>query len=344
VKRQVFQDRVTITKGSITVTDEGYLIVPANFTRTGIFDYTASHGVKMLRPQDQVFNDDSMNTLVGKSVTVAHPSGEVTQKNWRDLEVGQVLDVAKSDKFLAGKIIVKDSKTIGFINSAIKNKDSIELSCGYDASIKDEAGKTDEGEYQAIQEDIRYNHVAIVTRGRAGKEVKLLIDHLTTMEKKMKVKLFDAYIEIDDGDVKIIEDANQKLADAQKAVVTAETDKALLETEKAKLADEVEQLKKDKLTDEQVEAVANEMAEVHTLCDSLKIDRKEKKVSELKKTLIDHFLPTLKITDMEDSYVSVAWDATLELARKASEKNDKKGRKIADGDKYVETAKLKKGE
>ena len=340
MNRKTFFDKVAITANNITVTDEGYLVIPANFTRVGIFDYTASHGVKMLRPVEQVFNKDSMDTLVGKSVTVQHPSGEVTQNNWRKLEVGQVLSVMQDDKFLAGKIILKDSKTIKFVNSAIKNNDSIELSCGYDANIKDAAGTTDEGEYQATQEDIRYNHVAIVTKGRAGNEVKLLIDHLTTKEKKMKVKLFDAYVEVDDNDVKIIEDANKTLADAQAAVVSVETKNATLEAEKKVLADEVDELKKDKLTDEQVEDKAKEMAEIHSICDSLKIERKEKSVKEVKALLIDHFLPTLEIKEKADMYLDAAWDATLVLAKEAAKANDGKGKKIVDGDTYHETAKL----
>ncbi|MCP4051067.1 MAG: DUF2213 domain-containing protein [bacterium] len=56
---------------------EGFLRLPAKVTRTGIFIYRKADGslVKELRPSDEVFNADSLTSLLGKPLTNNHPLG-----------------------------------------------------------------------------------------------------------------------------------------------------------------------------------------------------------------------------------------------------------------------------
>ena len=342
MNRKFFTDTLTIQDTGITKTGEGFLVIPANFTRTGVFDYTSSHGVKMLRAQDEVFKPASTVTLVGKSVTVQHPTGEVTPKNWKRLEVGQVLDVAQNGDFLSGSLIIKDSKTIKFIEDAQKKGKSIELSCGYDAQIVDSVGTHKDGDYQAEQKDIRYNHIAIVTKGRAGASVKMLIDSLTQNEvKRMKKQVLKHFIDVADDDGVIIDAINAEIEADKKKLIDSDTKCATLETANKALADELDALKAVTITDVQIEEKAKEIAHVQGLCDSFRIERKDLDVDGMKKKLIDHFLPSLKIEDKEDAYLDAAWDATSELAVKAKEANDKKGVKIGDTKEVKETVKFK---
>lgn len=52
-----------------------------------------------------------------------------------------------------------------------------ELSCGYTLTLDETPGTTPEGEhYDAIQRNIRYNHLAVVPRARAGSLARLNID------------------------------------------------------------------------------------------------------------------------------------------------------------------------
>ena len=68
---------------------------------------------------------------------------------------------------------VSDAKTVERLG-----KDLIEVSCGYRCDLDSTPGISPEGEpYDAIQSNIRLNHVALLpaNKGRAGRDVKLLL-------------------------------------------------------------------------------------------------------------------------------------------------------------------------
>lgn len=326
-----FFDRIQINSKNVTTTDEGYLVIPANFARTGIYDYTGNGYGHLYRDPKVVFDSESMSTLLGKSLTITHPEEAVNPENWKDLEVGQVLsvDADKESKFLQGNLIIKDKKAIEFVQNSINKGKSIELSCGYNAHITDNTGTFEGKDYDGTQENIRYNHIALVPKGRAGSEVKLLIDSMTET-KRMKVKFNDTYIEVDDKDVKIIEDA-EKAFQAEKAkVAQLEADKKVLDAEKKALNDENEELKKNAVTDAQIEEMAKEVSEVNLLMDSLGLEKKES-LKENKVAIIDHYLKDLKIKDEEDEKVfDTAWKSAKIMADGAVKANkDKTGTVIA---------------
>jgi hypothetical protein len=333
--RTNFFDQVKINSNSIKETDEGYLIIPANFARTGIYDYTGNGWGHLYRDPKEVFDSESMETIVGKSLTITHPDEMVNPENWKNLEVGQVLSATRSDDFLAGDIIVKDKKTINFIKDSVKQGKPIELSCGYNAVLTQDKGTFDGKEYDGQQKSIRYNHIAIVPKGRAGNEVKLLIDSIGV--KRMKVKFNDNYIEVDDKDVKIIEDAEKVLQDSKKKVETLEAEKKVLDAEKKQLETDKAELAKKVVTDADVEAMAVEIAEVSNIMDSLKLENKGT-LKEKKTVVIDHFIPELKIKDHleEDVFFDVAWKAAKANANKAIEANKEKGGIVTDS--FVEDA------
>jgi hypothetical protein len=156
-------------------TDAGLLDVRGRLTRTGAFLY--SDGAKEwreYRPPEEVFSEDALETLKGAPLTVGHP-GKVTPENWSAFAKGHVRDDVKKDgKFVQATIRVADAATIKAIESgALK-----ELSCGYTADVDEEPGEADGERYDAIQRNIRYNHVGLGAAGwgRAGPEVKLYTD------------------------------------------------------------------------------------------------------------------------------------------------------------------------
>lgn len=67
------------------ITPEGYLQIDIPIARPGVLVYDRNRGdaftAKEYRSADELFNQDSMNTLIGKPVTVSHPrNGLVTSK------------------------------------------------------------------------------------------------------------------------------------------------------------------------------------------------------------------------------------------------------------------------
>lgn len=146
-----------------TRTDEGYLVDSPVLTRTGVFEYrdTAGKVRREYRPPEEVFHADSLASLRGKPVTDGHP-GKVDTKNFRQHVIGTMLSEGRRDgDNMVGDLIIYDPTPVDAGNK--------ELSLGYELELDETPGVSPEGEpYDVVQRKIRYNHNAVVKRGRAG--------------------------------------------------------------------------------------------------------------------------------------------------------------------------------
>lgn len=162
---------------------EGFLYVEGRATRAGVFLYRKADGsiLRELRPPEEVGNPDSLASLARKPITNNHPP--------------EFVDAANADQYAAGSIdpevVWEQDHADGFVKvrGTIMRQDAIdaidngrlELSCGYHADIEETSGVWVDAhgtkhKYDAIQRNIRYNHLALVDRGRAGKQARLRID------------------------------------------------------------------------------------------------------------------------------------------------------------------------
>lgn len=155
----------------------GFLRIPARLTRVGVFSYVNSDGsvTKEFRPPDEVFSKDSLDSLRMVPVTRGHPiDGKgVYPARARAVARGSVGDkIDHDEQFVEATLGVFDADLI----AAIKRGDEREVSCGY-LRVFDPTPGVYQGEtYDGVQRQIRYNHVAIVTKGRAGPDVALRMD------------------------------------------------------------------------------------------------------------------------------------------------------------------------
>lgn len=156
-------------------TPQGGLRLTADVTRIGVFTYRLDDGStrRELRHPDQVFAEDSLNSMEDAPITDLH-HGKVTAANVSKLSVGHVRDPRPADKFVRTAAIIQDASTI----AAIEKGDRKEISCGYSCDLVMTPGEYEGEHYDAVQTNIRYNHVALgpVGWGRAGKEVALHLD------------------------------------------------------------------------------------------------------------------------------------------------------------------------
>lgn len=166
--------------------------VPATISRTGIQVYG---DLREYRPEDEVFAADSLASLGSVPVTLNHPSESVTPENVRDYQIGHVSDtppearvkVDGSDElWLRAPLVISDGKVL----AEIDHSDAApEVSCGYSCELDFTPGVhpvTGE-KYDAVQRNIRFNHVAILdrnTKARAGAEARLRLDG-----QAMKIKI-----------------------------------------------------------------------------------------------------------------------------------------------------------
>lgn len=173
-------ERFDLAVGEVTDrrrTQQGGLIARANMTRTGVFQYRQADGSvrREYRPPDEVFDAESLRSLSHATYTDDHPD-RVSPDNWGKVARGHVAGTPhRSGKFVQGDIHIQHRDAI---DKAEKGQHQ-ELSCGYECGIDPTPGVSPEGEeYDVIQRNIRYNHVAAGPAGwgRAGKDVRLHLD------------------------------------------------------------------------------------------------------------------------------------------------------------------------
>jgi hypothetical protein len=158
-------------------TDEGYLIGRAVATTTGVFPYLQADGsIRMeARFPEHVFHPDSLKSLVMMPMTNDHPPGvAVVAENRDQYSVGNLGENVDSDElhgFVSVPLTIQQKDAVNDVEGGKRG-----LSCGYKTDIIIESGVFGGVKYDAIQTNIRYNHLAIVDEGRAGDDAILKMD------------------------------------------------------------------------------------------------------------------------------------------------------------------------
>lgn len=177
LKDILFLDRAET--GSPLLTDEGFLTVPVYATKAEVFEYTDDLGkkIRMLRPEEEVLAPASVATLGNKPGTDQHPPVANVNAN----TIGEYVRAATGPTPVVEGGRIKTMVTV--FDAALVKKiqnGAKEVSCGYRAAVDRTPGVHPTfGPYDAIQRNIRYNHLALGLEsgeGRAGSDVRVLMD------------------------------------------------------------------------------------------------------------------------------------------------------------------------
>lgn len=166
--------------GKAQATQVGGVKIPARLARTGIQLYRLPDGTtrRELRLPEEVFSTDSLKTMADAPVTIGHPrvpGGLIDASNWKGVSVGHARDVrADGGSYVSGELIVQDAAAV----DAIDRDELSDISMGYECKLDFTPGVWNGQPYDAIQRNIRYNHVALLPKGggRAGTDVGLRLD------------------------------------------------------------------------------------------------------------------------------------------------------------------------
>ncbi len=172
-------DRAFITDTNLT--PEGYLVVTAcPVSRPGVFPYLYSDGSQIMEAKlpDDLFSNETIRSVNNKPLTNDHPKEPVTVSNYKKYSVGHTdNDASVTNNKLAVSILITDAKTIQDVQNG-KN----ELSIGFEADVQPENGDYGGMHYDAVQKNMRINHVAVVSAGRAGSSVAIKGDSAEMVE------------------------------------------------------------------------------------------------------------------------------------------------------------------
>lgn len=211
------------TVGKFTRTQVGGIRVPARLTRTGILEYKRKDGTirRELRLPEEVFNTDSLASLQGATVTdLSHHRGLLSLDDWKDATLGHTEAVRRDGKFVQADLHINDPAAV----ADIENGRLHDISCGYSCKLDASPGVYEGQPYDVIQRRIRYNHVAVLPKGkgRAGVDVAIRTDssdadcvELTDKEKTMTQRV----IRIDGENIDFGSDKHIELLEKSHAAV-----------------------------------------------------------------------------------------------------------------------------
>lgn len=329
--------------------DNGFLVDRPIVARIGLQEYQTPFGVRReFRPASEVFKADSLETFAGKPITIGHVT--VTPENAEKVVVGSCAGAGVPNGIGVEVPLSIYSKRA--IDSARKRA-TAEISVGYTSVDIDKPGwgNNQTGEYifeedmkedwkpdspdwvkfDAIQTNIRVNHIALVFRGRAG-VAKLNLDSEQDFpysdedisnkeDEKMNVKIkLDGAVEFD------VPKEVAAHIDNLKADAKAEKDKAAsLEAERdalqakvdgipAKIEEAVKQAKADA---EAHAALVADATEIGIKCDGL--DAKAIKVAYIKE------VTGADVSDKADAYIETAFDIAKTSDKMAAQRQAVKG-------------------
>jgi hypothetical protein len=304
--------------GKFTRTGAGAVRIPATVSRTGVQVYPGAgpkgETLRQYRPESEVFAADSIASMAGIPVTLGHPPALVTPANARDYQIGHVSDAApetrvtvdgSAELWTKTVLVVADGSVLGDIDST---QDAFEVSAGYCCDLEMTAGVAPNGEaYDAIQRNIKWNHVAILPpkmKARAGAEAKLRLDN---KETPMKVIVIDG-VEYEQGSDKHVAKIQQDAAAAVKvASDRADKAEAQRDTEKER-ADKAEKASSVEALDAKVEARFNLLKTASKFLPA-SYDTKGKSDAQVRADAVSAKIGADKIAGKSEAYVEARFDS-----------------------------------
>lgn len=332
-------DRVSVSAPRRTA--DGYLVADAKVARAGnVQEYLGSEVgrpdmpiVRVYRPAEEVFSADAMHSYAYRPLTVEHPGKMVDADNWKAVAVGQTGgDVVRDGEFVRVPLVLMDSAAIREFEAGKR-----ELSMGYSAEIVFDSGTTPDGqEYDAVQRNLRMNHLAVVSKARGGKELRIgdrrtpsAEDHSavnperksTMSNTNTRTVMVDGLpVECTDAAAIAIDKLQRQVKDSAQALADAETKHAAeLADRDAKLAKaeaERDDAKAKVLSDADLDKRVNERAELVATAKAIAdADYAGKSDAEIRKAAVVAKLGDAAIADKSDAYIEARFDILAEDAK-----------------------------
>jgi HK97 family phage prohead protease len=321
-------------------TNDGYLVANVRAARTGIQLYRGDEVgrpdmefVRVYRPPAEVFNKRSLQSYAHRPMTNDHPPEPVNDKNWKKYAVGQTGDEVQLDgDFVRVPMVLMDAGVIEDYESGKR-----QLSLGYTTTLDFKPGVTKDGqEYDAVQTEIRANHLAVVAAARGGPMLR--IGDVNKETDKMKTIMVDGLpVQTDDNGAIIVQrtldkvladnktqsasiaDLQKQLADAQTALAAAQGE---LSQVKATKDAEIDVLKKQvadsAITPAKLDQLVKDRAAVVgkaklVLGDSFVADALS--IAEIRKAVVDKRLGDVAKNYSEDAYAAAFTAITAGLTQ-----------------------------
>lgn len=317
----------------------GWTIIKDNpISKVGVFEYSGAQIsselepdkiYRVYRPESELSNEDCIESFklvpwINEHVMLGDmPEDGLTPAEEKGIEgvIGE--EVYYKDGYLLGNLKIFSKGMKELINDG-----KIELSIGYRCEYDLKSGSFNGVQYDAIQKNIRGNHIALVEEGRSGPDVAVL-DHFKFTFDAAELNMAEANKETKDEEIKAKDEGEMNfseivsLAGKLNAAIEKLRSSGVVDEEAnskdEEIMDEEEEKKeeaKDEDEDKDKEKASDEEEEKKKETEDDDDDDKEKaKDEEKKSSSMDSKLTTLekRIAMMEKNTVNI---------REVSKKND----------------------
>lgn len=336
-----------VALGDARITKDGYLVADARVARTGIQDYRGFEvgkpemaTVRVYRPETEVFSRDAMASFAHRPTTIDHPPEMVTAENWSKYAVGDTGDeVVRDGDYIRVPLTLMDKSAIDAVRAGKR-----ELSAGYFCDLDFTPGKTPSGEaYDAVQRNIRGNHLALVDAARAGSKCRIgdagggkeasphNKDQAMTLQK---LTIDGITVEMSDTAAQVVTKLQQQLTDARQALADAMKKCEETEEDAKKKCDakdgEIAALKAKIPDAKAMDALIAERAATIDAAKKLtgdKFDAAGRSIADVRRAAVAAKLGDAAVKDKSDDYVAAAFDT---LAATVKDAKDTRGNPLAD--------------
>ena len=318
-------------------TADGYLVADVKVARTGIQLYTGAEVgrpdldvVRVYRPESEVFHKDSLASYAHKPAVNGHPAEPVNAENWKDVATGQLGgDVVRDGDHVRVPLVLMDAQAIKDYETGRRD-----LSMGYTCKVDFTPGVSPDGEqYDALQRNIRVNHISQEQQGRAGTArigdawgIAPLNDNAkskgitpkTTKEGHMTTKtvvLGDKAVQVLAEDAAEVErfkaGAAKQIADAES---NAAKELAAKDAEIEKLQAQLDDAKSKILSDADIDAKAALRAELIATAKKIAPTAELAGLSDaaIRKAVVTAKLGDAAIADKSEAYIDARFDILAE--------------------------------
>lgn len=304
------------------ITADGYLTAMVKVARTGIQLYSgASVGkpemkvVRVYRPEAEVFSDATMRSFAHRPMTLEHPTQLVDAANWKQHAIGQVGgEVTRDGQTVVVPMVLMDAAAIAEVASGRR-----QLSCGYTCDLAWEPGKLADGsEYDAVQKNIRGNHIAVTMTARGGPQLKIGDEGEEPVLKKIT---YDGItIEVTDAGAEVIAKLQSTVADRDtklgKLTADLATATTLVQTRDGEIVGLKKQLADAAITpaklDEAVKAraiVVDAATRIVGEADKAKLITADRTDADIRKQAVTIKLGEATVKDMSEAAIEGAFKA-----------------------------------
>lgn len=218
--------------GKLQRTATGGYRVPATLARAGVMSYSDGKGGTVRHYNPASVLEAALSDIVDAPVTFDHPAQMVTPQTYKAVAAGHVVGAPSfQDGHVHATLAVQDANLL----QALELGSCREVSMGYSVDYEENPGVTPEGEaYDVVRTAIRWNHIALVAQGRAGRSVRCMLDSQDIPTEEVNVTYMLDGAEVAQDKVQAALDALCGTRDA--AIADAAGLKAQLEDAQAKLA------------------------------------------------------------------------------------------------------------